>query len=71
MERHSRSIAKTLSWRVVATFITGGIVGALTGDLTLAATAGLIDTIVKLFAFYAHERAWNRIPFGRDDPTGA
>jgi len=65
MESNQRSIAKALSWRLLATLITTGIVFFFTGRGEFAATIGLADTIFKLFIYFGHERLWNRIPYGR------
>lgn len=67
-ESHARSIAKTFSWRLFATVITFSVSWALTGRVTLAAEIGIADTLVKLFAYYSHERAWNRTSFGKKKP---
>lgn len=68
MDSHCRSIAKTISWRVVSPFITGSVVWAVTGTAKLGAVVGIVDTIVKFGLFYAHERAWNRISYGCIEP---
>ena len=34
----------------------------------IAAKIGLLDTAIKLAAFYGHERAWNKSDFGKDRP---
>ena len=65
MESRKRSILKALSWRLAAFFITAGVVLLITGHLELAAGVGLADTLIKVGAFYGHERLWNRIEFGR------
>ena len=66
MDSHRRSIAKALSWRILATVITSGIVFAITGKGDFAATVGLADTTVKFLVYFGHERVWNRIPYGRE-----
>jgi uncharacterized membrane protein len=68
LESHKRSIAKTISWRVVATIITGTVTWFLTGRLDFAVTVGLADTFVKFFIYYAHERTWTRISYGKVRP---
>jgi uncharacterized membrane protein len=68
MDSHKRSVAKSLSWRFIATFITAGVVFFITEEFTLAAIVGLGDTTIKFFAYYFHERLWNRIQFGRPKP---
>ncbi len=64
-ETPRRSIAKSLSWRVVAGIITTCVAWTMTGRLKFAAEVGLIDTLVKLLVYFLHERAWNRIGYGR------
>ena len=68
MESTKRSIAKTISWRVVATLITGVVTYFLTGRLDFAVTVGLADTFVKFFIYYVHERMWTRIEYGKIRP---
>jgi uncharacterized membrane protein len=65
MESHSRTIAKALSWRFIATLITFTVAWIITRELTFAAEIGLADTIIKLGAYYFHERLWIRIKFGK------
>jgi len=61
MESRVRSIAKTFSWRFFATLITMLIAWIVTGKAESGFAIGLADTFIKLFGFYFHERAWNRI----------
>ncbi|MCH9022849.1 MAG: DUF2061 domain-containing protein [Planctomycetes bacterium] len=65
-DSHYRSLAKALSWRVVATIITMSIAWGITGEKTIALEIGLADTAIKFFIFYGHERIWTRLKFGRD-----
>ena len=65
MDTHRRSFLKTISWRVVATVITGLITLWLTGRIDFAISVGLADTFVKFFIYFLHERMWSRIRFGR------
>ena len=67
MESKKRSIAKALSWRIIATVITSSLVLALTGEWEFAATVGLADTSLKFFIYFSHERFWNRITYGRGE----
>ena len=68
LETRRRSIAKALSWRFIATVITAAVVFVLTGNFTMAAEVGLLDTSIKLGVFFAHERVWLRISYGRIVP---
>jgi uncharacterized membrane protein len=65
MESHARSIAKTLSWRLWATIITTLVVYATTKEFKFAMEIGLIDTTLKLGAYFFHERLWNKVDYGR------
>ncbi len=66
MEKEKKIIAKTLSFRFIATFVTIGIVWGFTGKLALAAGAGILDTLVKLVLYYGHEEIWNRVKWGEE-----
>ncbi len=65
METHKRSLAKTISWRIIAVIITTLTVYFFTREVILSVGAGLVDSAIKIFAYYGHERMWNRIDFGR------
>ena len=56
MESTRRSVAKSLSWRILATLITASIVFGLTGQGEFAAKIGIADTLVKFFIYFGHER---------------
>ena len=64
-ETRLRSIAKALSWRFIATFITAFIVWCLTKKADFAFQVGILDTTLKLLVYFFHERAWLRISFGK------
>lgn len=65
IEKKSRSIVKTISWRVWATLTTMALVYAFTGKLGMAASIGLIEVSLKMLLYYYHERAWNKIKYGK------
>lgn len=64
METHFRTIIKALSWRVIATMVTFTVAWIVTGRLNIAAEIGIADTIIKIGAYYMHERTWMRVAFG-------
>jgi len=64
-ETARRSVAKSLSWRLLALIITSSVAFAMTRKLTFAAEIGVIDTAIKLFVYFGHERLWNKIDYGR------
>ncbi len=65
IETKRRSLVKAVSWRILATTITTGIVYALFGRLDLAVAAGVIESTSKIVMYFVHERIWERIGFGR------
>jgi adenylylsulfate kinase len=64
-DTNKRSIAKGISWRIAATTTTIIIVYVFFGRLDLAIAAGLIETVLKVALYWAHERAWFKIKWGR------
>ena len=64
-EKLQRSLAKTVSWRVVGTIATVLISYIITGTLALAFSIGFIELISKLVLYFFHERAWNKIKWGK------
>ncbi|MGB5867536.1 MAG: DUF2061 domain-containing protein [Arcobacteraceae bacterium] len=64
-EKAYRSIVKTISWRVLGTIDTIVISYLITGSLTMAASIGSIEVVTKMILYYFHERAWNKLSFGR------
>jgi uncharacterized membrane protein len=68
METHARSIVKAVSYRLVGSLVTFAVVLVMTKKLDLAAGIGVLDTILKIGAFYFHERLWHRISFGKIKP---
>jgi len=60
-----RSVWKAVSWRIIATMDTVIISYLITGSLKMAASIGSIEVVTKVFLYYYHERAWNKISFGR------
>lgn len=67
IETKKRSVAKTVTWKIIATaitlftvyFFTGTFIGSL--KITVAAaTLGMIS-------FYIHERMWNGVRWGKVD----
>jgi len=64
-DTNKRSIVKGISWRFVATTTTIIIVYIFFGRLDLAIVAGIIETILKVALYWAHERTWFKIRWGR------
>jgi len=68
VETHFRSLIKAVSWRTGGTLVTVAITWVVTGRLDLAVKVGVLETVVKIGAFYLHERIWNWLDFGKEKP---
>jgi uncharacterized membrane protein len=63
---HGRSLLKAISWRFFGNLISFIIIYELTHNGKLAFVASGIELVVKIVLYYAHERAWNKIKWGRE-----
>ncbi|MGB0910758.1 MAG: DUF2061 domain-containing protein [Nitrospirales bacterium] len=68
METHLRSVVKGMSWRVIATLVTTIVVWLISGEAAMALFAGASDSLVKIGLYWAHERGWQHIDWGRMPP---
>ena len=66
-ESHLRSILKTISWRFWATLTTVSLVLVFVGRLDLALKVGGFEVVLKLLIYFLHERAWDKIKFGKKE----
>ncbi len=67
-EKPMRSIAKAISWRVVGTIdtlVVSYLVLGGEGHIGEASAIALVDFVTKMVLYFAHERAWNKIHWGR------
>jgi adenylylsulfate kinase len=64
-ETHKRSIAKSITWRVLASLTTMILVFVFTQRLDIMVAVGGIEIIAKMLIYYAHERAWNVTKWGK------
>ena len=64
-ERPIRSFVKAASWRATGTADTILLSWFFTGSIGTALSIGFTEVATKMFLYYAHERVWNRISFGR------
>lgn len=65
MEKHARTIFKTLSWRILASCTTLLLVYFFTSDVVISAGVCIIEMVVKTLIYYVHERVWDKTNFGR------
>jgi uncharacterized membrane protein len=65
METQARSIVKAVSYRLLGSSVTGLILYAVTGKGTISLLGSVADMVLKIGAYFVHERIWDRIAFGR------
>lgn len=65
LEKHGRSLIKTVSWRIMATFTTMLIVFCFTRKVVLSIGVGVVEVVTKMVLYYLHERLWSGISWGR------
>ena len=66
-EKWSRSLIKSISWRIIGTLDTIIISYLVTGTLSFALSIGAIELVTKMGLYVVHERVWNRIHWGKSD----
>lgn len=64
-EKPVRSVAKSISWRIVGTIDTVFISWIITGEVKTAFSIGAIELITKMLLYFFHERLWNNIKWGK------
>ena len=58
LKSRKRHIAKTISWRFIATSDTILITFLISGDLFAGVKIGSIEVLSKMILYYLHERVW-------------
>jgi len=62
----SRSLLKTISWRIVGTLDTMALGWIITGSPLVGLKIGGLELITKFVLYYFHERAWVTCKYGID-----
>jgi uncharacterized membrane protein len=60
----ARSLAKTLTWRLLGSLDTFGLGWLITGNLAWAGTIASAEVLTKMVLYYLHERAWSHVTWG-------
>lgn len=61
-----RSIAKTISWRVLGSLDTLLLGYIFTGSAAIAGSIASAEVITKIVLYYLHERGWAHIKWGHN-----
>jgi len=64
-EKHSRSFAKAISYRLLSISLDFIIVFAFTKKVEVTIWIVVLSNVVSIFMYYFHERMWNKVHFGR------
>jgi uncharacterized membrane protein len=64
-ELWTRSLAKTLTYRIAILILDFTVVFLLTKKTQTAAGFMIVSNVYTSFGYYLHERAWNGIHWGR------
>ena len=56
----TKTFSKAISWRIIATAITGVCAYVFTGSFDMAVKIFSIDALIKFFAYYVHEKVWEK-----------
>ena len=62
----SRSLLKTISWRIVGTLDTMALGWIITGSPLVGLKIGGLELITKFVLYYFHERLWVKCKYGID-----
>jgi len=57
-DSNSKSLLKSISWRIVGTIDTIVISYLVTGQLLTAFSIGSVEVVSKILLYYLHERVW-------------
>jgi uncharacterized membrane protein len=61
-----RSLAKSLTWRVIAIVSTLLIGYAMTGSWAFALSLTVVSNVINFVLYYIHERVWLGVSWGKD-----
>jgi uncharacterized membrane protein len=61
----SRSLVKTVSWRITGSGATFLISWFISGDFSVAGSIAAIQLVSNTVLYFIHERVWNRTGWGR------
>jgi uncharacterized membrane protein len=69
VEERRRSMVKAASYRVWGSSVTFLVIYISTGSMIASTTGSVLDIFGKSLLYFAHERVWDRIDYGRRRPT--
>lgn len=64
-ETRKRSIAKSVTWRIICIVVSIVTAYFLTGKLDVAVAIGTVYNFITMILYYFHERFWNVLDWGK------
>ena len=58
---------KAISWRIIGTIDTFIISWIISGKAIIAGSIASVEVLSKVFIYWMHERAWNKLNWGKND----
>ncbi|MEI6022794.1 MAG: DUF2061 domain-containing protein [bacterium] len=68
-EKRNRSIAKAITYRIISIFMDTVIAFYVTHSASKTMAFVLISNSVSIIVYFIHERAWNRVHWGKHTIT--
>ncbi|MEK7404620.1 MAG: DUF2061 domain-containing protein [Acidobacteriota bacterium] len=65
MDTHSRSWAKSFSWRIIGVVILGAITYSITRSWEQTGTITAVFHVIRVILYYWHERLWEKVSWGK------
>jgi uncharacterized membrane protein len=59
-----RSLAKSITWRLIAVVVTFLVGYVMTGSWEVAASLSIVSNLINFILYYLHERFWLRVKWG-------
>ena len=67
MDTISRTIIKSITWRIIALCSAFVVTYVITQDVQIASTISVVQQLASTFWYLIHERVWARIRYGIND----
>jgi uncharacterized membrane protein len=64
MESRKRSIAKSITWRILGIVILAAVTWFLTQSWEITTAVTVLFHAIRVILYYFHERLWHRIDWG-------
>ncbi|MEN9390603.1 MAG: hypothetical protein RLZZ283_703 [Candidatus Parcubacteria bacterium] len=64
-EKHARSVAKSVTWRLISFLNTSLVSVVVSGNPVQGLSIGIAEIVTKTVLYYLHERYWLSVKYGR------